>query len=638
MSPLPASDHRTVPPAAPAAVPGGVVRTGPDACPTALQVHAAADGGLARVRIPGGVLTADQARVLARAARDLGDGHLDQTSRGNLQLRALPPGAEAELGVRLADAGLLPSATHERARNIVASPLSGLDDATLIDVRPLIDALDAALLAAPTLATLSGRFLFALDDGRGDTAALGADLCLAATGTTDLALLLDGRDYGIRVPTHHPDTPTAAHAAPAHAAAGSTRSAAASAHAAAAPVHAAAAPVHAAAAPVHGAAAPVHGAAASVHDVPGAGRDTAGSARGAAAAGIGPEAAVRAAGVMVAAAEAFVAERAAQGSAGWRMSEIDQGADRVAARLGATAAPVTPAWSPPDPPVGVRTRRGATALAVLVPLGRISATQLDLLADVADRGAGELRCTPWRGVVIPGLPDDSGLAVLAAAGLGVDRQSPWYGITACAGRPGCAKSRADVRADATAVTLSPRPAAPNPPQATAETPAATPNSPRAAADMPAATPYPLRDAAEMPAATPSSPRAVADMPAGTPSLPRVAAETPAAAPNRPRAAGGVSASAADLSPSAPATSDLPSVEPGALPAAPRPLPVHWVGCERGCGHPATPHVRVLAEPGGYRVDAPGRPPAVALIDPGRLAEAVAAARTSSTNTAQETGA
>src|SRR3954453_4608101 len=97
------------------------LRTGADACPGALQTHAAADGGLARVRVPGGVLTAAQVRVLADAARELGDGHLEMTSRGNLQLRGLPDGAEADLGDRLAVAGLLPSATHERVRNVLSS-------------------------------------------------------------------------------------------------------------------------------------------------------------------------------------------------------------------------------------------------------------------------------------------------------------------------------------------------------------------------------------------------------------------------------------------------------------------------------------------------------------------------------------
>src|SRR3954468_6959962 len=97
-----------------------------DTCPGALQTHAAADGALARVRVPGGLLSAAQLRVLAAAARDLGDGALELTSRGNVQLRGRADGAVVpELGDRLAGAGLLPSETHERVRNVLASALSG---------------------------------------------------------------------------------------------------------------------------------------------------------------------------------------------------------------------------------------------------------------------------------------------------------------------------------------------------------------------------------------------------------------------------------------------------------------------------------------------------------------------------------
>lgn len=98
-------------------------RSQPDACPGALQVHQAADGPLARVRLPGGALAPHQLQTLAEAARDVGNGQMELTSRGNIQLRAVKdPRVFAE---RIASAGLLPSATHERVRNILASPLSG---------------------------------------------------------------------------------------------------------------------------------------------------------------------------------------------------------------------------------------------------------------------------------------------------------------------------------------------------------------------------------------------------------------------------------------------------------------------------------------------------------------------------------
>ena len=147
-----------------------------DACPSALQVHRAADGALVRVRLPGGALTAEQLQTLAELAERIGSGSLELTSRGSVQLRGLPdaPADQALIAEAVAAAGLLPSATHERARNIVASPLSGRVGG-LADVRPWVRELDAAILAAPALAGLPGRFWFALDDGRGDVSGLRAD-------------------------------------------------------------------------------------------------------------------------------------------------------------------------------------------------------------------------------------------------------------------------------------------------------------------------------------------------------------------------------------------------------------------------------------------------------------------------------
>src|SRR3954447_289644 len=168
-----------------------------DACPGALQTHTAADGALARVRVPGGLLSAAQLRALASAARDLGDGALELTSRGNVQLRGLAEGAPTGLGERLARAGLLPSQTHERVRNLLASTLSGRAGGRL-DVRPWVAAFDAGLQGDPALADLPGRFLATFDDGRGDVCGLGGDVGLLALEGGTVALLLAGADSGLR--------------------------------------------------------------------------------------------------------------------------------------------------------------------------------------------------------------------------------------------------------------------------------------------------------------------------------------------------------------------------------------------------------------------------------------------------------
>jgi precorrin-3B synthase len=104
-----------------------VDRGAADRCPGVLRLAEAADGYLARIRLPGGLIGAGQMRVLARLAEEFGDGRAELTSRGNVQLRALAPVAAGPLTEELARAGLLPSLSHDRVRNVLASPLAGLD-------------------------------------------------------------------------------------------------------------------------------------------------------------------------------------------------------------------------------------------------------------------------------------------------------------------------------------------------------------------------------------------------------------------------------------------------------------------------------------------------------------------------------
>lgn len=166
-----------------------------DACPGALQVHEAADGALVRVRLPGGMINAAQLATLSYVSSELGSGTLELTARGNVQLRAITDVTAAAEAI--AAAGLLPSATHERVRNIVASPLSGRAGG-LADVRTMVGELDAAICAERRLAELGGRFWFSLDDGRADVSGLGADIGIQVLHD-GLALLLTGRDTGVRL-------------------------------------------------------------------------------------------------------------------------------------------------------------------------------------------------------------------------------------------------------------------------------------------------------------------------------------------------------------------------------------------------------------------------------------------------------
>jgi precorrin-3B synthase len=90
---------------------------------------------------------------------------------------------------------------------------------------------------------------------------------------------------------------------------------------------------------------------------------------------------------------------------------------------------------------------------VLPPLGRLDAAGLRNLADAAARhGATDLRVTPGRGVLVPGVGSAVSaralLAELAGLGFVVAPDDPAAGVIACAGRPGCPASHADTQGDA----------------------------------------------------------------------------------------------------------------------------------------------------------------------------------------------
>lgn len=176
-------------------------RTRRDRCPGALRPWPADDGLLVRLRLIGGQLSGASLSALASAAQVYGDGRVYVTGRANLQVRALPGAGEQLSPPALAAiqaTGLLPVPSHELARNVMFSPQTGLAGGR-VDLRPLAAELDERICADPVLADLPGRFLFVLDDGRGDVLARSCDLGLVALDATTGQLRV-GSGYGAVLP------------------------------------------------------------------------------------------------------------------------------------------------------------------------------------------------------------------------------------------------------------------------------------------------------------------------------------------------------------------------------------------------------------------------------------------------------
>lgn len=138
----------------------------PSACPGLLRIVPARDGGLCRVKLPGGRLTAHQARAVALASERWASGMLELTNRANLQLRGVRPDGADALVAALQAAGLGPAdPAADDVRNLLLSPAAGRDPQQLRDVRPLAADLLALLEGDRRLHGLSAKFALQLDGG-----------------------------------------------------------------------------------------------------------------------------------------------------------------------------------------------------------------------------------------------------------------------------------------------------------------------------------------------------------------------------------------------------------------------------------------------------------------------------------------
>jgi len=159
---------------------------------------------LMRIRIPGGLFSADQLGAVAEASAAFADGQIEITSRANVQLRGIEAQDLPKMIDALAATGLMPSATHDRARNIVTSPLAGLDPNESFDPRPLLRELDRRLITDAGFSELHPKFSFAIDGGGKWFSRETDDLALRAWGDRTapmLQLFIAGLDTGFAVAT-----------------------------------------------------------------------------------------------------------------------------------------------------------------------------------------------------------------------------------------------------------------------------------------------------------------------------------------------------------------------------------------------------------------------------------------------------
>jgi len=359
------------------------------------RIVAARDGGLCRIKLPGGVLRARQARAIADAAHAHASGVVELTNRANLQLRGVKAGHENDLSRQLADAGLGPQVAcapagdaHQAAvaddlRNLLLSPAAGIDADALYDTRPL---------ARLTLAQLQNERRF-------------------AALSPKCSMLLDGGER-LAALDHPHDLWFAAMAAPAHGwfALGLAGQPAVADGSALAAVRARDLPALAIAL-LH-----TFVDLASPDDT--RMRDLLRRLDGAHV-------------VMHAATRAGIELRDGDDVRAWRRAPADP-----ARRFGA--------WPQRD--------AGLSYVGGQPPLGRIDTHALRALAGLAhDHGDRTFRLTPWQSVLIPAVPTDAIAPVvrgLAALGFATSARDPFARLIACAGSAGCAKGLADTKADA----------------------------------------------------------------------------------------------------------------------------------------------------------------------------------------------
>lgn len=129
-------------------------------------VSPAQDSYMLRCRIPGGVLSSYQMRGIGTLAEKFGGGYADVTTRGNLQIREIMPENTVNILQGMTDLGLTARGSGaDNIRNITASPTTGFDPDEVCDVMPLAKAMHHYILNHRDLYGLPRKFNISFDSG-----------------------------------------------------------------------------------------------------------------------------------------------------------------------------------------------------------------------------------------------------------------------------------------------------------------------------------------------------------------------------------------------------------------------------------------------------------------------------------------
>ena len=159
------------------------------ACPTLAEPMQTGDGLLARFRPIGNALSLEALAAIAEAAAAFGNGLIEITGRGSLQVRGL----SAETAPEFADA-ILRAVEVEQGVPVETPPLAGLDPGERRDPRPLAARLREAIAARGLVGRLSPKVTVIVDaGGRHTLSGLMADVRVMAVEDGWTVAMADAR-------------------------------------------------------------------------------------------------------------------------------------------------------------------------------------------------------------------------------------------------------------------------------------------------------------------------------------------------------------------------------------------------------------------------------------------------------------